>query len=185
MRLQNVGSHKRTPPSSSDQARTVTHPASSTSFCPSMPPPCPLPSPVQSWLGSYVACLSIPMQSARYPHQHGPITKRNRPSHHVRKTVRTLLPTSLLNLCSRPIPHQSIMRLELLHHLVAVVHQSEPSRFPSTVLCAEAKAGHLVFVGFVELGEFLAEFVFGDVGAVGVEDVTVERRDQNSGPRQI
>lgn len=74
------------------------------------------------------------------------------------------------------------MRLELLHHLMAVVYQSEPGRFPSTVLCAETEAGNLVLVGFVELGDFLAEFVFGDVGAVRVEDVTVEGRDQTSSP---
>jgi hypothetical protein len=30
----------------------------------------------------------------------------------------------------------------------------------------------LVFVGFVGFGEFGAEFVFGDIGAVGVEDIT-------------
>ena len=63
---------------------------------------------------------------------------------------------------------------------MAVVYQSEPSRFASTVLGAETEAGHLVFVGFVELGEFLAEFVFGDVGAIGMEDVTVVERDQNT-----
>ena len=65
------------------------------------------------------------------------------------------------------------MRLEFLHHLMAVVYQSEPGRFTSTVLCAEPETRHCVFVGFVEFGELLAEFVFGDVGAVGVEDVTV------------
>ena len=69
------------------------------------------------------------------------------------------------------------MRLKLLHHLMAVVYQSEPGGFASTVLCAEPEAGDLVFVGFVELGELLAEFVFGDVGAVGVEDVTVGGSD--------
>jgi hypothetical protein len=31
----------------------------------------------------------------------------------------------------------------------------------------------LVFVGFVDLGEFFAEVVFGDVGTVGVENVAV------------
>ena len=90
------------------------------------------------------------------------------------KVARTLLPTGLLNLRSRPVPHQPIMRLEFLHHLVTVVDQGEPGRLASTVLCAETKAGHLILVGFVELGEFLAEFVFGDVGAVGVEDVAGE-----------
>ena len=77
------------------------------------------------------------------------------------------------------------MRLELLHHLMTVVHQSEPGRFSSTVLCAETEAGHLVFVGFVELGELLAEFVFGDVGAVGVEDVTVGGSGQNTAHDQF
>ena len=69
------------------------------------------------------------------------------------------------------------MRLKFLHHLMAVVYQSEPGRFASAILCAEPEAGYLVLVGFVELGELLAEFVFGDVGAVGVEDVTVEQSD--------
>ena len=55
---------------------------------------------------------------------------------------------------------------------MAVVYQSEAGRFASTVLCAEPEAGYLVFVGFVELGELLTEFVFGYIGAVGVEDVT-------------
>ena len=65
------------------------------------------------------------------------------------------------------------MRLKLLHHLMAVVDQGEAGRFSSSVLCPETEAGDLVFVGFVELGEFLAEFVFGDIGSVGVEDIAV------------
>lgn len=63
------------------------------------------------------------------------------------------------------------MRLEFLQRLLRVVYQGETGRFAATVLCAETEAGYLVFVGFVDLGEFGAEFVFGDVGAVGVEDV--------------
>ena len=59
---------------------------------------------------------------------------------------------------------------------MAVVYQSESGRFTSAVLCAETEAGYLVFVGFVELCELLAEFVLGDVGAVGMKDVTVEQR---------
>ena len=70
------------------------------------------------------------------------------------------------------------MRLKLLHHLMAVVDQGEPGRFSSTVLCPETEAGNLVFVGFVELGEFLAELVFGDVGSVGMEDIAVDEIDQ-------
>lgn len=68
------------------------------------------------------------------------------------------------------------MRLELLHHLMRIVYQREASRLAAPVLSAETEAGNLVFVGFVELGELLAEFVFGDVGAVGVEDVTRSQR---------
>lgn len=72
------------------------------------------------------------------------------------------------------------MRLELLHHLMAVVYQSESGRFASSELCAETEAGYLVFVGLVQLGEFLTEFVFGDVGAVLVEDIARKWRDQNA-----
>ena len=72
------------------------------------------------------------------------------------------------------------MRLKLLHHLMAVVDQGEPGRFSSSVLCPETEAGNLVFVGFVELGKLLAEFVFGDVGSVGMEDIAVKELDQKS-----
>ena len=179
-RLHDVGTHKHAPPSSSDQAQNSTHPASLTSSCPSMPPPSPWPSPAQSWLGSCVACLYIPTQSAQSLHYGSIVPQNSLRSHDVGKIARTLLPARLLNLCSRPIPHQPIMRLELLHHLMAVVNQSEPSRFASTELRAETETGYLVFVGFVELGKFLTEFVFGDIGAIGVEDVTVEQDDQNA-----
>ena len=64
------------------------------------------------------------------------------------------------------------MRLEFLHHLVRVVDERESGALATTILCSEPEAGDLVFVGFVEFGEFLAEFVFRDVGTVRVEDVT-------------
>ena len=72
------------------------------------------------------------------------------------------------------------MRLKFLHRLMAIVDQGEPRRFSSSVLCPETEAGDLVFVGFVELGEFLAEFVFGDIGSVGVEDIAVDEMNQKS-----
>lgn len=59
---------------------------------------------------------------------------------------------------------------------MAVIYQSESGRLASAILCAETEAGYLVFVGFVELRELLAEFVLGDVGAVGMEDITVGQR---------
>lgn len=65
------------------------------------------------------------------------------------------------------------MRLELLHNLMRIVDQCKACALASTVLGSKTEAGYLVFVGFVEFGELGAEFVFGDVGAVGVEDVAV------------
>lgn len=65
------------------------------------------------------------------------------------------------------------MRLKLLHRLIRIVDECEPSTFATSILCPETEDGDLVFAGFVEFGEFGAEFVFGDVGAVWVEDVTV------------
>ena len=52
------------------------------------------------------------------------------------------------------------MRLKLLHHLRTIVYQREACALPTTVLCSEAKAGNLVFVGFIEFSELLSEFIF-------------------------
>lgn len=65
------------------------------------------------------------------------------------------------------------MRLEFLHHLIAIVDQGKTGRFPPAVLGAETEDGDGVFAGFVEFGEFGTEFVFGDVRSGGVEDVTM------------
>lgn len=63
------------------------------------------------------------------------------------------------------------MRLEFLHGLVRVVDEGEAGALATTVLRTEAEDGNLVLVGLVEVGDLLAEFILGDVGAVGVEDV--------------
>ena len=63
------------------------------------------------------------------------------------------------------------MRLKFLHRLVRIVYEREPRRFAPTILSPETEDGDAVFVGFVEFGEFGAEFVFGDVGTGGVEDI--------------
>lgn len=86
--------------------------------------------------------------------------------------IRTLLSARLINLRSGPIPHQPIMRLKLLHHLMTIIDERETGALATSILRSEAEAGDLVFVDLVELGEFGAEFVFGDVGAVGVEDIS-------------
>ena len=121
-----------------------------TSSCPSSPPS-PSPSPSQSWPGSYVPCLNTPNQN-----QHKSISTPTNIQRHKCEgnAIRTLLSARLLNLRSSPIPHQPIMRLKLLHNLMAIIDERETSALAASVLCSEAKAGHLVFVGFVELGEF-------------------------------
>ena len=65
------------------------------------------------------------------------------------------------------------MRLELLERLGGIVDEREAGRLAAAVLRAEAEDRDLVFAGFVDFREFAAELVFGDVGAVGVEDVAV------------
>lgn len=68
------------------------------------------------------------------------------------------------------------MRFELLQGLGGVVDEGEAGALATTELRTETEDGDLVLGGAVEAGELLAEFVLGDVGAVGVEDVTVGRR---------
>ena len=63
------------------------------------------------------------------------------------------------------------MRLKFLHGLNRVIDQRKARTLSATILCSETEDGDLVFAGFVEFGELATEFVFGDVGAVGVEDI--------------
>lgn len=66
------------------------------------------------------------------------------------------------------------MGLELLQSLLGVVDESETGALATTVLRAEAEDRDLFLVGLVEVGELVAEFILGDVGTVGVEDVPAE-----------
>ena len=61
---------------------------------------------------------------------------------------------------------------------MAVVDECKPRALPTTILRPEAEARDLVFVRFVQLCELLAQFVFGHIGAVGVEDVTVSEASE-------
>lgn len=56
---------------------------------------------------------------------------------------------------------------------MTVVDECESCTFAPTILCSEAETRYLVFVGLIQLGELGAEFVFRDIGAIGVENVTV------------
>ena len=86
----------------------------------------------------------------------------------------TLLPARLLNLVRHAHAHQPVVRLALLHHLVAVVDEREPRALAAAVLRPEAEARDLVLVAFVELRELVAQLVFGYVRALGVEHVAVK-----------
>jgi len=85
-----------------------------------------------------------------------------------------LLSGRSLRLGGEAHPDESVLRLKLLHSLGGVIDESEASGLATTELCAEAKDGDLVLGGLVESGQLLAELVLGDVGAAGVQDITVE-----------
>lgn len=83
------------------------------------------------------------------------------------------MPASLLDLVRQSVTHKSVVGLELLQRLGALVDQSETSGLAATVLRPQTEDGHGVLVGLVEFGELDAEVILGDVGLVWVEDVTV------------
>lgn len=65
------------------------------------------------------------------------------------------------------------MGLELLHGLGRVVDESKTSGLATTELGAQTEDGDLVLASLVQAGELVAELILGDVGAVGVQNVTV------------
>jgi hypothetical protein len=87
----------------------------------------------------------------------------------------TLLSGRLLDLGGHANTDKTVVGLKLLHGLVGVVDESETGGLATTVLGAETEDGDLVLVGLVELGELLAELILGDVGTVGVEDITADK----------
>ena len=104
--------------------------------------------------------LSIPAM-----HHHHTIQSRGIKEH-------TLLSASLLDLGSGANTDETVVRFELLQGLGGVVDEGEAGALATTELRTETEDGDLVLGGAVEAGELLAEFVLGDVGAVGVEDIT-------------
>lgn len=81
------------------------------------------------------------------------------------------MPAGLLDLGSHAVPDEPIVGFELLHRLGGVVDQSKAGALAATVVRPETEDGDIVLLGLVELGELATEFVLGDVGAVGVENV--------------
>lgn len=96
----------------------------------------------------------------------------------VENDERTLLSGRSLGLGGEAHPDESVLGLELLHSLGGVIDESEASGLATTELCAETEDGDLVLGGLVESGQLLTELVLGDVGAAGVQDVTVEARQR-------
>ena len=88
----------------------------------------------------------------------------------------TLLSAGLLDLGSGTDADETVVRLELLQGLAGVVDESEAGALATTVLGAESEDRHLVLLGLVQRAELVAELILGDVGAVGVEDVTGRER---------
>jgi len=83
-----------------------------------------------------------------------------------------LLPGGTLGLGGKTNADKTVLGLELLHGLGGVVDESETSGLAATELGAETEDGDLVLLGLVETAKLLAELLLGDIGAVGVEDVT-------------
>ena len=94
--------------------------------------------------------------------------------------IRTLLSARLLDLGSEAHADQSVVGLELLHRLGGVVDQGEAGGLAATELRAQAEDVDLVLGGLVHAGELLAELILGDVGAAGVQDVTVNKQKRSA-----
>jgi hypothetical protein len=86
---------------------------------------------------------------------------------------RTLLSRCALRLGGEAHADQSVLRLELLHGLGRVVDEGETGCLATTELRAQTEDGDLVLLGLVHGGKLLTELLLGDVGAAGVQDVTV------------
>ena len=65
------------------------------------------------------------------------------------------------------------MGFELLQRLWGIVDESETSCLSTTELSSQTENIDLILVGLVEFGKLGSELVLGDVGSVGVEDITV------------
>lgn len=86
-----------------------------------------------------------------------------------------LLSGGLFDLLGHADTDKAEVGLELLHGLGGVVDEGEASGLAATELGAQAEDGDLVLAGLVHAGKLVAELILGDVGTVGVQDVTIQR----------
>jgi hypothetical protein len=87
-----------------------------------------------------------------------------------------LLPAGLLDLLGHADTDQTVVGLELLQGFGGVVDESKACGLATTIMCPETEDGDLFLVGFVQLGKLAAEFVLGDIGTAGMEDVTIQNK---------
>lgn len=86
----------------------------------------------------------------------------------------------LLDLGGVTVTDKAVVGLEFLQSVVGVVDQSEAGGLSATELGAESEDRDLALVGLVELSKLRAKLILGDVGSVGVENITVELSGQVS-----
>ena len=98
---------------------------------------------------------------------------------------RTLLPAGPLWLLALANTYKTVQRLEFLHGFVRVVDERESGSLATAIMRAQTEDGDLILIRLVEIGELLAEFFFGDVGAARMQDVTVVPEEKKTVRRSI
>lgn len=88
---------------------------------------------------------------------------------------RTLLSAGTLDLGAQSNTDEAVVGLELLHGLGGVIDEGEASGLATTEVGAQTEDGDLFLLSLVQATELLAELLLGDVGTVGVQNVTVKR----------
>jgi hypothetical protein len=91
-----------------------------------------------------------------------------------------LLTRRLLDLGGVTVTDEAVVGLEFLQSVVGFVDQSEAGGLSATELGAEPEDGDLALVGLVELSKLRAKLILGDIGSVGVENITIELSGQVS-----
>jgi len=95
--------------------------------------------------------------------------------YYIRVLVVTLLSAGLFNLLGQVISDEAVVGLELLQGFFGVVNEGETGALATTELGAKAEDGYGILGRLVDFGELHAELIFGHVGFVWMEDVTIAR----------
>jgi hypothetical protein len=93
------------------------------------------------------------------------------PSHKLKYGVaneHTLLPAGLLDLRCHTDTNKSVVGFELLQRLRRIINERKSSGLSTTILSSKSKDVDFCFVGLVELGKFISELLFRNVGSIGM-----------------